>query len=268
MATAPTNLPPQALPAAAPPQQPAPVPAAAPAPAHSVSPEALTQPTTLYLYSHSNFFYWWPVWVLGYAFALLTWFNGNRVAIGGVEVLMHPGKSLGVIYSLTIFLVILITNLRLRGMASVVTILTVAFVTLLLAYTDMWGPLVAWLEGVAIFMNMGFYVFFSTLIFGVWVFSVFIYDRMSYYKVTPGQLIHETVIGGGDRSWDARGMVCEKEQADLFRHYVLGLGSGDLIITTSGAKSETLHIPNVLFVGHKIQQIQRLIAMQPDEKPG
>src|SRR5262245_54261925 len=24
------------------------------------------------IYSHSNFFYWWPIWVLGYFFALIT----------------------------------------------------------------------------------------------------------------------------------------------------------------------------------------------------
>src|SRR5258708_7229385 len=29
------------------------------------------------IYSHSNFFYWWPVWVIGYIMAAITWFGGD-----------------------------------------------------------------------------------------------------------------------------------------------------------------------------------------------
>src|SRR5438034_9002481 len=31
--------------------------------------------------SHSNLFYWWPVWAVGFVMALLTWFDGHLMAI-------------------------------------------------------------------------------------------------------------------------------------------------------------------------------------------
>jgi hypothetical protein len=44
----------------------------------------------------------------------------------------------------------------------------------------------------------------------------------------------------------------------------LGFGSGDLHITTVGARREDLVIPNVLFVDSKVRAIQKLIATRPD----
>lgn len=220
-------------------------------------------PTEVRLYSHSNFFYWWPVWAVGYLMALITSLHGHSEAIGGNHVLIDPSKNLGVVFTLTIFLVILITNVTLRGASSAIVLLTVAFMTLLLAYMGWWGDVLERLGLVAIYMNLGFYVVFSTLVFGLWAISVFFYDRLSYWKVTAGQVTHEAVVGGAQRSYDTRGMVFEKQRADLFRHWVLGMGSGDLVISTTGAKPETVAVPNVLFLSSKLRQIQHLIAMKP-----
>jgi len=48
----------------------------------------------------------------------------------------------------------------------------------------------------------------------------------------------------------------------------LGLGSGDVKFFTTGARREEVRIPNVLFVNGKVQAIQRLIAIKPDDTPG
>jgi hypothetical protein len=181
---------------------------------------------------------------------------------------MHRSKNLGVLFTLMFFLVILITNVTLRGLASVVAILAFAFGALLLAYYGLWEDVLNWMGKVSIYMNMGFYVFFSTLVLIVWAFSVFVYDRLSYWRVTPGQLTYDAVIGGAQKSYDTRGMVFEKHRQDLFRHWVLGLGSGDIQISTTGARRETLNIPNVLFVDAKVGEIQKMIAMQPDQFTG
>jgi hypothetical protein len=219
----------------------------------------------LIFYSHSNFLYWWPVWAVGYTMALITWFRAQPVQIGDAQVLIDPNKNLGVLFTLTFFLVMLVTTVTLRGMASVVTILGAALAALLLAYFGWWGVLLDWMGQVRIYMNMGFYVFFSTLVFIVWAFSTFVYDHMSYWKVRPGQITHERVIGGAEKSYDTRGMVFEKHREDLFRHWVLGMGSGDIQISTMGAKRETLYVPNVLNVNAKIDAIQRMIAAKPTE---
>jgi hypothetical protein len=220
------------------------------------------------IFSHTNLYYWWPVWAVGYLMAFLTWMANEKVVIGGREVLMHHNKNLGVVFTLTLFLVILITNISLRGTASVIVILAAAFLILLLAYLQLWEDVLAFFGFVAVYMNLSFYLFLSTLIFLVWAFAVFIYDRLTYWKVVPGQISHETVVGAAERSYDTRGMLLEKHRGDLFRHWVLGLGSGDLEITLTGAKSETVWVPNVLFIGTKVNKIQRLIAMKPTDLEG
>lgn len=217
------------------------------------------------IYSHSTFLYWWPVWLTGYIMAIVTRIDGQQVLIGNSMVWVHRSKNLGVLFTLLFFLVILITNVTLRGLASVVAILAVAFGALLLAYFNWWEDVLAWMGMVSIYMNMGFYVFFSTLVLLVWAFAVFVYDRLGYWRVTPGQLTLDAVIGGAQKSYDTRGMVFEKFRQDLFRHWILGLGSGDIHISTTGARRETFSIPNVLFVDAKVRAIQKMIAMQPDQ---
>ncbi len=245
--------------ASAPPAQPAVQTVPAPEPAREQLPHEIR------VYSHSTFFYWWPVWLTGYIMALVTRIDGQVVAIGNSEVWFHRSKNLGVLFTLLFFLVILITNVTLRGLASVVAILAAAFGALLLAYLNWWEDVLNWMGMVSIYMNMGFYVFFSTLVLLVWAFSVFVYDRLSYWRVTPGQLTLDAVIGGSQKSYDTRGMVFEKHRQDLFRHWILGLGSGDIQISTTGARRETFSIPNVLFVDAKVSEIQKMIAMQPDQ---
>ncbi len=241
-------------------------PPAAPAPAVQAPPVAeYKEPPAVYVYSHSQFFYWWPVWLTGYIMAALTWIDGEKVHIGNSEVWFDRSKNIGVLFTLVFFLVILVTNVTVRGLASVVVILAVAFAAVCLAYFHLWDDLLAWMGMVSIYMNMGFYVFFSTLVFLVWAFSVFVYDHMSYWRVTPGQMTYEHVIGGAAKSYDTRGMVFEKRRQDLFRHWIIGLGSGDIEISTTGAKRETIHVPNVLFVDSKVAEIQKMIAMQPDQ---
>jgi hypothetical protein len=59
-------------------------------------------------------------------------------------------------------------------------------------------------------------------------------------------------------------MVLEKYRDDLFRHWILGFGSGDLHIRPHGAQREEIEALNVLFIGSRISAIQDLIATQPE----
>jgi hypothetical protein len=112
----------------------------------------------VYIYSHSNLFYWWPVWLAGYIMALITYLHPLIVDIRGQEVMFHTSKNLGVIFTFTFFLVILITNVTLRGLSSVVVIFAVAFGVLLMAYFDLWGYVLEAMGKLTIYMNIGFYL--------------------------------------------------------------------------------------------------------------
>ncbi len=47
---------------------------------------------------------------------------------------------------------------------------------------------------------------------------------------------------------------------DLFRHWILGFFSGDLIVRTAGAEHETIRLPNVLWIGWRLEELQKLLA--------
>ena len=90
----------------------------------------------------------------------------------------------------------------------------------------------------------------------------------SNWEVTPGQLTHKVQFGAGSNSFNAQGMGLEKHRDDIFRHWLLGIGSGDLKIGTSGATREQIDVLNVLFIGAKVEAMQRLIAEVPEGPSG
>ena len=67
-----------------------------------------------------------------------------------------------------------------------------------------------------------------------------------------------------DKSYDTDNMILLKRQDDLFRHWIIGFGSGDLHMQTMGGRGVDMNVENVLFVIDKISRIQRLIATKPD----
>jgi hypothetical protein len=225
--------------------------------------EATKTPQVI-IYGHSWLFYWWPVWVLGYVMALLTWLHPVGVQIGNFSVLVSSSTSLGVIYALTILLTILITNTKMRGVASLVVVLVIGFLVLLFAYLDWWPDILAWFGNQTVFMDLGFYLFFSTGLLLLWLLTVFVFDHLSFWRVRPGQLTHEYVLGAVENSYDTDNMVFTKKQNDLFRHWILGLGSGDLEMQTMGGRGIVAKVSNVLFLNWKVFRIQSLIATKPD----
>lgn len=223
---------------------------------------------TLRIYSHSSLFYWWPVWAVGYVMAFLTYWHGKpeqTEAIAQAREWFHPSNNLGVMFFLVLFLVILITNFSVRGLASGMVIMGSVLLTVLLAYVGWWDAVFSWFDRLRVYLTMGAYFWFSTLLFLAWAITVFGLDRLSHWDVTPGQLTHKSFLGGGSKSYNAQGMGLEKHRDDLFRHWLLGLGSGDLRILTSGATRETIDVINVLFIGSKVEVMQRLIAEVPEE---
>ena len=108
-------------------------------------------------------------------------------------------------------------------------------------------------------ITMGGYFLISGILFIVWWVTFMFFDRQIYMRFTPGQLKVCTEIGGGERVYDAIGMTLEKQRSDLFRHWGLGLGSGDLIVRTSGAQAHQFDLPNVLFIGSKVAQIEDML---------
>ena len=255
--------------------------------------------------SHSNLFYWWPVWAVGFLMAALTYLDGDVLATvpaktKAVKEVTYAGekreayvlpekglvsrvsterdpekrrelstrdpyihmarsKNYGVIFCVTLLLVITITNIPLRGMWSVVIIITIIMMSVIFALAGWWDHIFNALEYLDIRINAGGYLFIACGLFVIWLFTILIFDRQIYIEFEPGQFKVCTEIGGGEKAYDTIGMTLERQRSDLFRHMILGLGSGDLIVRTTGAQAHQFDLPNVLFISKKVQQIEDLL---------
>ena len=205
------------------------------------------------VYGHSTLFYWWPAWAFGFLFALLN--AGQEKFLATAEG-AKPSSALGLTYVSILLLLIVFTNVRLRGINSVVALLTVAFIAVLLAWFGWWDDVARLIPYLSVHMNTGFYLVFSTGLLIIWLMMFFVFDRMTYWRIRPGQMTE-----GGAESFDTSGLRFQKHRSDFFRA-VLGLGAGDLKATGTGDHGATIEIPNVIFVDRKVRAIEMLISVK------
>ena len=235
---------------------------AAPAQAGLHKPAEVVQ---VFVYGHSALFYWWPLWVAGYVMALLTWWHHDQAVIGPKREWFYPNQNLGVIFALLLFVLTVVTSTRIKGMKAALIIAAGAFFTLLFVHLNWWEPILGWLGQQSISLSFGFYLFYSTLLCLAWFFSVFVIDHLSFWRFRPGQITHEYLGGIVENSHDTDNMTFTlNRQDDFFRRWFIGFGSGDLHMQTMGGQGLKLGVENVMFVGARMFEIQRLIATNPD----
>lgn len=265
-----------------------PVPSAAPA-----------GPSTLPIVGHSDLFYWWPVWAAGFLMALLTYLGGHHMAVvpagtvadkgrqvegydGSRDVLVAPAhqplpvdaatgaplqprlhvavsNSLGSVFVTVLLLVILITNVRLSGVWSLVAILVVLLLSVAFALAGVWDGILRTFSSLDVHITAAGYLCLAVPLFVVWLVVFLFYDRLNYVSFSRGQFTVHYALGGGATTYEVLGLSLEKKRNDLFRHWLLGLGSGDLIVRTGGVNSQTFNLPNVLFVDSKLVAAKRLL---------
>jgi len=268
-----------------------------PKPPHSAPAPSLT----LKVISHTGLIYWWPVWLVGLILAVLTHLEDNRLAVlpAGTTVReVQPGrvfevavpdrpaptleravadstrgqdpfpvrisrnKNYGVVYIVVILLVIFGTNVPLRGLASVVAILFILLLTVVFALLGWWAAIFDFVGGLHIEISAAGYLVPSVVLLILWVATIFLYDPLRYMVFTPGQLVLHKEIGDQREVFDTTQVEAEKRRTDLFRHWVLGLGAGDLIIKIP-SQSLQIELPNVLFVSRRVTQIANLMKTKP-----
>jgi hypothetical protein len=280
------------------------------------------RPGEITIISHSNLFYWWPVWAMGFLMVAITYFQGVHAAFvtgdgtvvkfaghhdyefidksfletasqadkdkfpkediraiitettkepfpttwhGGEKKHVWPymsnSKNPGVIFAITLLVVITITNVPLRGLWSVIILIVILLGSIIFALAGWWNEIFSRGQLLAIHLNMGAYLFISLTLFVIWIVNFAFFDRQRYVSVTAGQVRLRLAVGEGEICYGTTGMVFQKQRSDLFRHWILGGGSGDLILRPAGGK-DPIDLPNVLFVGNKVRGIQNLIKEQ------
>lgn len=286
------------------------------------TPEPLATPGAskeIRVYSHSGLFYWWPVWVFGFFFAIWTWAENNRLAIVPSDTIVTkekvkdgekeatrmniviPGDGhqlnrvtrkasegeakafteknpvnantelyrvnphvsaktwMAPLFLVILSVVIIITNVPLRGLWSLVVTIGLIMVALIISLLGWWDDIFEKLFDLHVFINMAGYLFLATVVFIGWCIATFIFDKRSYIIFTPGQIKVCEQVGGREKVYDTTGMTIEKHRDDWFRHIFLGFGSGDLSVRTAGADRHEIVMPNVALIGFKIGPIEQLL---------
>jgi hypothetical protein len=263
----------------------------------SIVPDA--RPAEVVIISHSSLFYWWPVWAVGFLMAGLSYLQGLQVAFvpagtvaergvqitgadGPRDVLIAPeGRSLpatsdpdelkqprlrmaqsnnpGIIWAMTLLIVIIVTHVKLRGAWSLVVIGFLAVATILLSVLGLWDPIMRVLQIFDIHINAFGYFSISLMLFVVWLLMFFVFDRLKYMVFTRSRVRVRKAIGEGEKIFDMRGMVFQRHRDDMFRHWLLGLGTADLTVFTSGANAQQIDMPNVFGIGHKLSLIHTML---------
>jgi hypothetical protein len=172
---------------------------------------------------------------------------------------MASSKTPGVLFCIVILLVITITNVPLRGLWSVIVITLILSISIILAILGKWDDILERLSLLDIRINLGGYILISTVLFILWLVVIMLFDKQIYMVFTPGQLRVRLEIGEAETAYDTTGMTIQKQRSDLFRHWFLGLGSGDLIVNTAGAQAHHFDMPNVLFLGRKVREIEEML---------
>ncbi|MGF1578792.1 MAG: hypothetical protein ACFCD0_05460 [Gemmataceae bacterium] len=257
------------------------------------------KPREVRIICHSGLFYWWPVWVVGLVMALITFLNAHQVvavpygaklqedtvvekvdgeskfvrklvletteeaeAVQKPTVRMSTDGKLGVFFCVVLLLVIVITNIPMRGLWSVIVILVIISLVVILTAFQVWDAIIENLSLLDIRISFGGYLITSLVLMGIWLVVFLLFDRRFYMIFTPGSFRVHLEIGEGETAYDTRGMTLQKVRSDFFRHWILGLGSGDLVVKTSGAHSHQFDLHNVLFVDYKVKVIEELLRTQ------
>jgi hypothetical protein len=263
----------------------------------SIVPDA--RPTEVVIISHSALFYWWPVWAVGFLMAALTFWQDQRIAFvppgtvaertvevpghqGLRDILVAPeGQSLpavsetnelrqpwmrmaesnnpGIIWALTLCLVIVVTHVQMRGVWSLVVAGFFVFTTILLAVSGLWDPILRAIRVIDIHINAFGYLSISLFLFVIWLLMFLVFDRLKYMIFTRGRLRLRKAIGEGEKVFDMRGMMFKRHRDDMFRHWFLGFGTADLTVFTAGANAQQIEMPNVLGVGRKVALINTML---------
>jgi hypothetical protein len=247
------------------------------------------------VYGHSNLLYWWPVWLVSFALAGVTYAEGRRMAVvpagttiawvdvdgqkheslvapagtniqpdrggrlGGLDMTVSSNNTLGVIFVATLLFVAVASTILLRGLVSVIVVISLITLVILFSLLGWWNTILWDLGRLDIRMNAAGYLAVAIPLFLAWLAVIFLYDRQIYVVFDSGQIRYVREVGDSEVVVQTEGAVVEKKRNDLFRHILLGLGSGDIQIQNAGTSGGTIEIENVLNVHRKLAVINLML---------
>lgn len=208
------------------------------------------------VYGHSNLFYWWPVWLVSFLLAGVTHLGGAEPGLPAEAV---RGNGPGAVFVATLLAVAVSSTVLLRGMLSVLAAVAAVAAAVTFAWFGWWDEVFGYLGGLDIRINTAGYLCVGVPLFLAWAAVLAVYDRQHYVVFGRSQVRYVQEVGDSEVVIPAEGTSVEKRRSDAFRHWVLGLGAGDLVVRVGGPGGPTIEMDNVLRIGRKLAVIDRLL---------
>jgi hypothetical protein len=165
----------------------------------------------------------------------------------------------GILFAFTILLVAVVSSLVLRGLVSLVALIAIIAVVLALALFNLWDDVFRFFGGLDIRMNAAGYLFIGVPLFLLWVAAFTIYDRQSYVVFDEGQIRYVREVGESEIVLQAERTLVEKKRSDVFRHWLIGFGTGDLVIRAGGNNGQEIELENVVNINRKLEVINYML---------
>jgi hypothetical protein len=116
-----------------------------------------------------------------------------------------------------------------------------------------------WAGLLRIHLNLAFYLTFSAALMMIWFFVIIFVDRFTWWRFSPGQVVEEHRIGQATgQAYNTEGMIIRRLPNDLFRHRLLGFGTGDFAGKPTHGESFEIH--NVPGANRIQRKLERMIA--------
>lgn len=173
------------------------------------------------------------------------------------EIYVSRYRSFGSIFLFILLVVIFITNITLRGQWSVIVLVVLSSLVVIFWLAGYWEIIFERLAHLSIYINLGGYVMIALVVFVLWLVTYFFFDRQIYVVFAPGNVRLRLELGAGEIIYSTFGMVVQKKRSDLFRHSVLGFGSGDLIIRFP-KDDHPIELHNILNINRVLKRIENM----------
>lgn len=183
--------------------------------------------------------------------------DNSKGARAPASMTVARSNNLGVIFVATLFVVALVSTLTLRGLVSLFVIALLITGVVTLALLDLWDYILVNLLELDVRMNAAGYLFVAVPLFLAWLFVVLIYDQQIYMVVDEGQIRYVLDIGDSAMVIPAEGATVEKKRNDVFRHWLLGFGTGDIIVRTRAG--ERIELANVINANRKLAVVNDML---------
>jgi hypothetical protein len=224
------------------------------------------------IYAHSPIIYWWVIWAYGFVCALLTYAQGDKVAIGGAKaVLVHPSPWLGISFTALLLFVIVSTSVRARGLGALMLLLLIAAAGGSVYAAVNTKQLFETPPTLLIYLNLAFYIIVSSVLLAIWLLAVFITDRMSYWRFRGSHIERVRrlagVTGRVPESYSVLHARITSHRDDLLNQRILGLGliglgtsDVDVKVSIPGGGNEHLRMENVWRATPNLRKVQEVMG--------